>query len=490
MKVGKGEKTIDWHGFSFIMRNVYWALRLGKGNERVKSLGVIILAAGKGTRMMSDLVKVLHPVAGTPMLVLTLNLARSLRPDRVVVVVGSQRHLVRERFGAEDLLFVEQEEQLGTGHAVLIASPAFKNFQGTVLILCGDVPLLTRETVKKFIKFHKDGLNILSVLTTRLENPTGYGRIFRGKKGQLLRIVEQKDLPAGGETIREINTGIYCTEARFLFKALLGLSDQNAQKEYYLTDIVAMASSQGEKAAAYLAEDSTEVMGINTRLDLAKANQYLRRKTAERHMLEGVTLIDPQTTYIDHGVEIGKDTVLYPNCHLLGKTSLGKNCLVEPGCKITDTQVGDFVTIKSSSVISESIIEDRVEVGPFAHLRPQTLLRQGSRIGNFVEVKQSVIGKGAKANHLSYLGDATVGEKVNVGAGTVTCNYDGHKKHPTVIEDGVFVGSNTELVAPIKIGRNAVIGAGSTITKAVPPDCLAVSRARQVHYKRRFQRKG
>ena len=464
-------------------------MRLGKGNELVKSLAVIILAAGKGTRMKSDLVKILHPIAGTPMLALTLDLARSFRPDRLVVVVGSQRNLVREQFGAEDLLFVDQEEQLGTGHAVLTAGPALKDFQGTVLILCADVPLLSEETVKKFIKAHEEGLNTLSVLTTCLENPSGYGRVFRGEKGQLLRIVEEKDLRAGEETIREINTGIYCIEAPFLFSALLGLSDQNAQKEYYLTDIVAKASSQGKKAAAYLTEDPREVMGINTRLDLAKANQYLRHKIAERHMLEGVTLIDPQTTYIDHQVEIGRDTVLYPNCYLLGKTSLGKNCLIEPGCKITDTQVGNFVTIKASSVVSESIIEDRVEVGPFAHLRPLTVLREGSRIGNFVEVKKSVIGKGTKANHLSYLGDATVGEKVNIGAGTIFCNYDGRKKHPTLIEDGVFVGSNTELVAPIKIGRNAIIGAGSTITKEVPPDHLAVSRARQVNYKRRSRRK-
>ena len=245
------------------------------------NLGVIILAAGKGTRMKSDLVKVLHPVAGTPMLALTLNLARSLRPDRIAVVVGFQGQRVRERFGAEDLLFVEQKEQLGTGHAVLTARAAFKNFRGTVLILCGDVPLLTENTIKRFIEFHKEEGNTLSVLTTRLEDPTGYGRIFRGKKGELLRIVEQKDLPAGEDAIREINTGIYCVEARFLFKALAGLSNRNAQGEFYLTDIAASASSQGEKAAAYLAEDSMEVMGINTRLDLAKAGQYLRRRISE-----------------------------------------------------------------------------------------------------------------------------------------------------------------------------------------------------------------
>jgi bifunctional UDP-N-acetylglucosamine pyrophosphorylase/glucosamine-1-phosphate N-acetyltransferase len=403
--------------------------------------------------------------------------------------VGSQRNLVRERFGVKDILFVDQKEQLGTGHAVLTAKPALKNFPGTVLILCGDVPLLTLEALRPFLKFHEEGRYTLSVLTTSLENPTGYGRIVRGERGELLRIVEQNDLDRGEESIREINTGIYCVEARFLFAALSGLSDKNAQKEYYLTDIVATANSQGKKAAAFLTKDPREVMGINTRLDLAKANQYLRCKIAERHMLEGVTLIDPRTTYIDHQVEIGRDTVIYPNCYLLGKTFLGENCLIEPGCKITDTRAGNFVTIKASSVVSESILEDQVEVGPFAHLRSQTLLREGSRIGNFVEVKNSLIGKGTQANHLTYLGDAAVGEKVNIGAGTITCNYDGRKKHPTLIEDGVFVGSNTSFVAPIKIGRKAIIGAGSTITKDVPPDHLAVSRARQVNYKRRSRRK-
>jgi bifunctional UDP-N-acetylglucosamine pyrophosphorylase/glucosamine-1-phosphate N-acetyltransferase len=234
-------------------------------------------------------------------------------------------------------------------------------------------------------------------------------------------------------------------------------------------------------------EDSLEVMGINTRVELAKANQAMKKKIAEQHMLDGVTLIDPETTYIDREVRIGRDSVIYPNCYLLGKTSLGIGCLVEPGCKLTDTQAGNQVTIKVSSVITESILEDHVEVGPFAHLRPQNVLREGSKIGNFVEVKKSVIGKGTKANHLSYIGDATLGEKINVGAGTITCNYDGKKKHPTVIENGVFIGSNTALVAPIKIERNAVIGAGSTITKEVPADTLAVARGKQVHYRRRLK---
>lgn len=455
----------------------------------MNSLATVILAAGKGTRMKSDLVKVLHPVAGTPMLSFTLELARTLHPERLVVVVGFQRDLVRQRFSAPDLIFVDQEEQLGTGHAVVVASQALKNYRGNVLILCADVPLLTEGTVRKFLQSHEDCRATLSVLTASLENPRGYGRIVRGEAGQLLRIVEDKDLRAGEEKIREVNTGIYFVEAEFLFSALLSLSTQNAQREYYLTDIVGKASSQGKKAYAFLAEDPVEVMGINTRLDLARANQVLWQKIAQRHMLAGVTLMDPQTTYIDRDVEIGKDTVIYPNCYLLGKTSLGGGCVVEPGCKLTDARVGNFVTIKASSVITESVLEDRVSVGPFAHLRPETVLREGSRIGNFVEVKKSVIGKGTKANHLSYLGDATVGEEVNVGAGTITCNFDGRKKHPTIIEDEVFIGSNTELVAPIKIGRGAIIGAGSTITKEVPPETLAVSRARQKHYKKRPPRK-
>jgi bifunctional UDP-N-acetylglucosamine pyrophosphorylase/glucosamine-1-phosphate N-acetyltransferase len=456
----------------------------------MSSLAIVVLAAGKGTRMKSNLVKVLHPLAGRAMLSFTLDLARILRPNRLVVVVGFQRELVRQRFSASDVIFVDQEEQLGTGHAVAAAGQALKGFRGIVLILSADVPLLTEETMRKFLQFHGNSGATLTVLTTLLGKPRGYGRVLRSKAGRLLRIVEDKDLQTGEEEIQEINTGIYCVEAGFLFSALSSLSDENAQREYYLTDIVEKANSQGKKAEAYVAEDPAEVMGINTRLDLARAAQILRLKIAERHMLEGVTLIDPETTYIDHEVEIGKDTLIYPNCYLLGKTLLGEGCVVEPGCKITGTKVGSFVNIKTSSVISESVIEDRVEVGPFAHLRPQTILREGSRIGNFVEVKKSEIGKGTKANHLSYIGDATLGEKVNVGAGTITCNYNGQKKHPTIIEDGVFVGSNTSLVAPVKIGQRAIIGAGSTITKEVPPDNLALSRAKQVHYKRRSQRKG
>jgi bifunctional UDP-N-acetylglucosamine pyrophosphorylase/glucosamine-1-phosphate N-acetyltransferase len=451
----------------------------------LSELAVVILAAGKGTRMKSDLVKVLHPIAGSPMLSYSLDLARSLKPSRLVVVVGFQAELVQEKCKAEDVAFAIQKEQLGTGHAVQTAQPALQGFRGTVLILSGDVPLLTVETTKDFLQAHQDRQATLSVMTVELENPRGYGRVFRHADGSLLRITEDKDLKSGEEDVREINTGIYCVDADFLFSALAQVTPQNAQKEYYLTDIVARASAEKKRVFPFLAQDSLEVMGINTRVELARASQGMRRKIAERHMLEGVTLIDPETAYIDREVKIGRDTVIHPNCHLLGKTSLGVGCSIEPGCKISNTQVGNRVTIKTSSVISECRIEDRVEVGPFAHLRPETLLREGSRIGNFVEVKKSVIGKGTKANHLTYIGDATLGEKINVGAGTITCNYDGQKKHPTVIEDGVFIGSNTALVAPVRIERNSVIGAGSTITKQVPPDTLAVARGKQVHYRKR-----
>jgi bifunctional UDP-N-acetylglucosamine pyrophosphorylase/glucosamine-1-phosphate N-acetyltransferase len=455
----------------------------------MSSLAVIILAAGKGTRMKSETAKVLHPLAGVPLLSYSLDLARELGPQNLVVVTGFQGDSVRRQFAAADLVFAEQKEQLGTGHAVQTAVQALPGFRGTVLILCGDVPLLTRETVQRLLLAHQGKKAAVTVLTTILEDPKGYGRIFRREDGLLLKIVEDKDLKVGEEIIREINTGIYCVESDFLFPALLSLTDQNAQREYYLTDIVALAGARGEKAAGLVAENSLEVMGINTRSDLARAARYLRQKINERHLLEGVTLIDPAATYIDRGVVIGRDTVVYPNCFLLGKTSLGEGCVVEPACKIQDTRVGRGVTIKACSVITDSVVEDGVEIGPFAHLRPQTLLLEKSKVGNFVELKKSVLGKGSKANHLSYIGDTTVGERVNVGAGTITCNYDGRKKHPTVIEDEVFIGSNTALVAPIKIGRSALIGAGSTITKEVPPDTLAVTRAKQVHYRKRSQRK-
>jgi len=352
-------------------------------------LAIIILAAGKGTRMKSATVKVLHLLAGSPVLSYSLDLAREFKPQKLVVVVGFQGNAVREKFEAPDLIFVEQKEQLGTGHAVQTAVRALPEFQGTILILCGDVPLLTRDTVQRLLREHREKKAAVTVLTTILESPGSYGRVFRREDGQLLRIIEAKDLKAGEEVIREINTGIYCVESAFLFSALLSLTDRNAQREYYLTDIVALANSRGERAAGYVAENLSEVMGINTRADLANAARYLRQRINEHLLLEGVTLIDPGATYIDREVVIGRETVIYPNCFLLGRTVLGEGCVVEPGCKIQDTRVGNGVTIKAFSVMTEAVLEDRAEVGPFAHLPPQSSLREGSRVGSFVEFKKS-----------------------------------------------------------------------------------------------------
>ncbi|MBI4495485.1 MAG: bifunctional UDP-N-acetylglucosamine diphosphorylase/glucosamine-1-phosphate N-acetyltransferase GlmU [Deltaproteobacteria bacterium] len=451
----------------------------------MSSLAIVILAAGKGTRLKSELVKVLHPLAGRPLLSYSLDLAQALRPDRLLVVVGYQGELIRRRFPPEGFLFVDQPEQRGTGHAVAMTAELLKDFQGTVLILLADVPLLTLPTVERFLRAHRESGAVLSVLTAFLSDPRGYGRIFRGPENRLLKIVEDKDLPPGGEAVGEINTGVYCVEAGFLFPALASLSDRNAQQEFYLPDIAERATSQGQKTLASPVADPLEIMGINSRLDLARAGQIIRQRIAEKHMLNGVSLIDPASTYIDSEVEIGRDTVVHPNCSLLGRTSLGEACLVESGCQVKDSRLGAKVTLRPYSVITETLVEDGVEIGPFAHLRPQSHLREKAKIGNFVEIKKSVIGRGSKANHLSYIGDATVGEGVNIGAGTITCNYDGRRKHPTTIEDGVFIGSNTELVAPVRIGHHALVGAGSTITKEVPPETMAVSRAKQVHYRKR-----
>lgn len=454
----------------------------------MEALAVLILAAGKGTRMKSETVKVLHPLAGAPLLSYSLELARAFRPQKLVVVTGFQGDEVRRQFAAADLTFADQKELLGTGHAVQAAVSAMPGFRGSVLILCGDVPLLARDTVQDLLRVHRQEKAAVTVLTAEVKNPKGYGRVFRREGGGLLRIVEDKDLKPGEEQIREINTGIYCADADFLFAALPSLTDRNAQREYYLTDIVALAEERGETAAGCAARDPLEVMGINTRADLARAAQALRQRINERHLLEGVTLLDPGATYIDREVQIGRDTVIHPNCHLLGKTALGEGCVVEPGCKIQDTLVGKGAVIKAASVITGSVIGDEAEVGPFAHLRPRSILGKKTKIGSFVEIKKSVLGKGSRAARLSHIGNTTVGENVYLGAGTIVCNYDGREKHPAGIEDAAFICGHTALVAPVRIGRGAVIAAGSTVTKDVPPETLASGRGKETHHRKRGPR--
>ena len=446
----------------------------------MEGIATIILAAGKGTRMKSEVVKVLHPILGLPMLSYPIALSLSgIKAEKTIVVVGYQADEIKERFKNSRIQFALQEEQLGTGHAALQAIPFLKTFAGTALILCGDVPLVKADTLRAFIGAFEESHSILSVLTTLVEDPFGYGRILRSPEGWLEKIVEEKDASKKERTIREINTGIYCVKVPFLIEGLREIGKDNAQGEYYLTDLVEIARKKGLRCSAHIVSDPVEVMGINTRVDLAMAHEVLRLAKLKDLMLSGVTMVDPKTTYVDQTVEVGKDTLLYPNCHLQGRTKIGERCILEPNSKVSDSIVGNDVTIRSNSVIMESNIEEGASIGPFSHLRPLSDVKAKASIGNFVEVKKSVIGKGSKANHLAFIGDSMVGEQVNIGAGTVTCNYDGIEKHQTIIGDRVFVGSNVELVAPVKVGKDSTIGAGSTVTKDVPGGALAISRTKQ-----------
>ena len=449
-------------------------------DKNLQGIITVILAAGKGTRMKSELVKVLHPILGLPMLSYPIEVSlKGIKSEKTIVVVGYQADQIKEKFGNPKVQFIHQEEQLGTGHAVLQAVPLLRAFIGTVLILCGDVPLVKAGTLRAFINAYGKRDATLSVLTTEVEAPFGYGRIIRGSEGWLEKIVEEKDASREEKSIREINTGIYCVKAPFLIKGLREIGRDNVQGEYYLTDLVEIAKRKGLRCSAHIVKDHVEVMGINTRVDLAVANEVLRLEKLKELMLSGVTVLDPKTTYVEGAVEVGNETTLYPNCYLHGVTKIGRRCTIESNSKITDSVLGNGVTVRSNVVITESKIEDGAIIGPFAHLRPLSEIKTRAKIGNFVEVKKSVVGKGSKANHLAYIGDASLGEGVNIGAGTIFCNYDGFEKHQTIVGDRVFVGSNVELVAPVKVGNGSTIGAGSTITKDVPGGALAISRTRQ-----------
>lgn len=445
-------------------------------------VAAIILAAGKGTRMKSGLVKVMHKVGGRPMISRSVMTAKSAGASRVAVVVGHQSEKVMELFSGDDsITFAIQGEQLGTGHAAACAREALEGFNGTVLILCGDVPLLRHDTLLSMLDNHEKRGAVLSVLTTHLDNPFGYGRIVKREGGRISRIVEEKDANAEERELTEINSGIYCVSSEFLFSSLSGLKCDNAQGEYYLTDIVKIAAEKSQLCVAFPTDDPDEVMGINDRVQLAAAGAIFRSRINRELMLSGVTLIDPACTYIEDGVLIGGDTIIHPNVHLSGSTVIGSGCLIEPGVSVRDSRIGDGVTIKAGSVLAESEVGDEVSIGPMAHLRPGSILGAHVKIGNFVETKKIVMGEGSKASHLTYLGDAEIGKDVNIGCGTITCNYDGVKKHRTVIGDNVFVGSDVQLVAPVSIGMNSLIAAGTTVTRDVPPDSLAIARIPQVN---------
>ena len=445
----------------------------------MQEMVAVILAAGKGTRMKSALPKVLHMVGGRPMLRHVMNAATQAGAKRTLVVVGFGGDQVQAEIGAA-AEYVVQAEQLGTGHAMMQAQPALDGFGGTVLLLCGDTPLLTGKTLQQLVTAHQQSGAAATVLTATPADATGYGRILRDEAGRVVGIVEQKDATEAQKRIGEINTGIYCFEAVPLFAALAGLTCNNAQAEYYLTDVLAILAQAGQRVGAVEVTDFQETLGINSRLQLAEAEKILRQRKLLELMDSGVTVMDPASTFVDASVSIGEDTVLYPFTWLEGETTIGRDCRIGPNSRIADSQLGDAVTLHFSYA-HECKIAEGVTVGPYVHLRPDAELAAGVKVGNFVEVKNSRVGAGSKLPHLSYIGDADIGSGVNIGCGTITVNYDGKKKHRTVVEDTAFVGCNSNLVAPVSVGAGAYIAAGSTITKDVPAGALGVGRARQTN---------
>jgi len=440
----------------------------------------VILAAGLGKRMNSNLPKVLHKVCGIPMLQSVIDTARKLKNEKIVVVTGEHDDLIKKTLASPYISYALQKEPKGTGHALMCAKQDLRGFQGILIVLNGDTPLVRADTLKKFLKLHLKNKNAVSVLSFQAENPDDYGRIVRDASGQVLSIVEQKDADAMQKKIHEVNSGVYAIN-HDLLPLLDNIKINRKKGEYYLTDIVAAALEKGLKTSAYCIGAEDEFMGVNTREELYRASMFMKKKLIEKWAGKGVTFLDMDSVFIHAGVTIGKDTTVYPNVYLEGRTKIGRGTTIYPNVRILDSEIGNNVVIKDSTVIEGSTIKNRASVGPFARIRPGSEIGTEARIGNFVELKKAVIGAGAKASHLSYLGDARIGRDVNIGAGTITCNYDGATKHNTIIEDGVFVGSDTQLVAPVKIGKGAYIGAGSNIIKNVPPWALALSRSKQTH---------
>jgi bifunctional UDP-N-acetylglucosamine pyrophosphorylase / glucosamine-1-phosphate N-acetyltransferase len=437
----------------------------------------IVLAAGQGTRMKSDLYKVLHPVCGKPMVEHVIDHIRGLGTGRIVTIVGHGAEIVEETLGDKSE-YALQEEQLGTAHAVQQAEKLIGDLDGTTIVVCGDTPLIRSETMEALIEHHNETGAKATILTANADDPTGYGRIIRGEDGQVLRIVEQKDATPEEQKVTEINTGTYCFDNRTLFETLKKVDNNNTQGEYYLPDVVGILQTESELVSAYVTDDFSETLGVNDRVVLAEAERVMRHRIAEKHMRNGVTIISPENTYISAAAEIGRDTVLQPGTMIEGQTVIGSKCIIGPNSQIVDSVIGDETTVHSSVVLS-SKIGSTTAVGPFAHIRPDSDLGDHVKIGNFVEVKKSTLGEGSKVSHLSYIGDAKVGSRVNVGCGTITVNYDGMNKHITTIEDDVFVGCNSNLIAPVTVGKGAYVAAGSTITENVPKSSLAIGRVRQ-----------
>lgn len=448
----------------------------------------LILAAGKGTRFKSDKVKVLHSFLGKPMLRLVADTVLRLKPQKVYIVVGYQKEEIKKEFKTGQVAFVVQKEQLGTAHAVLAAKNVLQKKSGMdLLVINGDLPLVRPETLRPLLTLHKKEKNALTFLSAELENPTGFGRVIRSDDA--IRIVEERDASPVERKIKEVNTGIYLFRIRDLLEALPKVSNKNKKKEFYLTDVTGIMARERKKIGFYKTENKREFIGVNSRYEMARAIEVLRERKIKDLTEAGVTVLDPGTTWVDLNVRIEEDTVIYPSVIIEGRSVIGRGCWLYPFTHIRDSRIGSRVQILSSTMIEESIIEDEARVGPFSRLRPGSLIRKKAKVGNFVEMKKTVLGAQSKAMHLSYLGDCEIKGKVNIGAGTITCNYDGKKKSETFIDEGAFIGSGTQLIAPVKIGKRAYIGAGSTITKDVSPDSLAVSRTRQFEKKNWSRRK-
>ena len=453
--------------------------------KKQPAFAIAILAAGKGTRLKSQHPKVLHEIAGKPLLAHVVAAAMQVvPPQNIFAIIGHGADKVRSALQSTGIGFVLQPEQRGTGHAMMQASEALRAFQH-VLVLSGDVPMISSQTIARVRDFHTTNDAAMTILTTEPSDPTGYGRVFRrmakGKEtDEVERIVEQKALRGKESERREINSGIYAFAIGPLYSHIGKLGTDNAHHEYYLTDIAELLRKANKKVLALRANDSAEVMGVNTRVELAQLDAQLRARKARELMLAGTTIFRPDTCDIDADVEIGSDTVIEPFVQLIGKTRIGADCRIRSFSVITNCRLGDNVLVRPGCILEDSIVRNGAQLGPYSHLRPGSDIGEGAHVGNFVETKKTRLGKGSKANHLTYLGDSEIGQGVNVGAGTITCNYDGVNKHETVIEDGAFIGSDSTLVAPVRVGRGAYIGAASCITENVPEDALAIGRGRQV----------
>ncbi|AUZ36867.1 bifunctional UDP-N-acetylglucosamine diphosphorylase/glucosamine-1-phosphate N-acetyltransferase GlmU [Bacillus sp. MBGLi79] len=439
----------------------------------------VVLAAGQGTRMKSKLYKVLHPVCGKPMVEHVVDEALKLSLSKLVTIVGHGAEEVKKQLGDKSE-YALQAEQLGTAHAVKQAQPFLADEKGVTIVICGDTPLLTAETMEEMLKEHTQREAKATILTAVAEDPTGYGRIIRSQNGAVQKIVEHKDASEEERLVTEINTGTYCFDNEALFRTIDQVSNDNAQGEYYLPDVIEILKNEGETVAAYQTGNFQETLGVNDRVALSQAEQFMKERINKRHMQNGVTLIDPMNTYISPDAVIGSDTVIYPGTVIKGEVQIGEDTIIGPHTEIMNSSIGSRTVIKQS-VVNHSKVGNDVNIGPFAHIRPDSVIGNEVKIGNFVEIKKTQFGDRSKASHLSYVGDAEVGTDVNLGCGSITVNYDGKNKYLTKIEDGAFIGCNSNLVAPVTVGEGAYVAAGSTVTEDVPGKALAIARARQVN---------